>query len=379
MILPRMYDNLDSFLKPNKVLVVYGSRQTGKTTLLKKFLSENESNFKYKLDSGDDVNTQIVLGSGDFKKIIDYAKGYDLIAIDEAQRIRNIGIGLKILVDQLPGIKIIVTGSSSFELAGQIGEPLTGRKTTLTLFPLSQMEMGRLYNDYDLRSRLEEYLIYGSYPEALTSETHRDKKKVLEELVGSYLLKDILELEKVKSSKLLLDLLRLLAFQVGSEVSLSELGRQLGIDSKTVARYLDLFEKSFVIFNLRGFSRNRRKEITSKSKYYFFDNGIRNAIIANFNPLDMRDDIGKLWENFLVVERLKKQTYDGIYANNYFWRTWDQKEIDWVEERDGRLFGFEFKWKSKFRKASSAWTDTYPDATLEIINPENYLGFVGGN
>jgi len=376
MILPRIYDNLNLFLKPNKVLVVYGSRQTGKTTLLKKFLTENEGNFKYRLDTGDDVNIQIVLGSGDVKKIMDYAKGYDLIAIDEAQRIRNIGMGLKILVDQLPDIKIIVTGSSSFELAGQIGEPLTGRKTTLTLFTLSQIEMGRLFNDYDLHSRLEEYLIFGSYPEALTSETLQDKKKVLDELVGSYLLKDILELEKVKSSKLLLDLLRLLAFQVGSEVSLSELGKQLGIDSKTVARYLDLFEKSFVIYNLRGFSRNRRKEITSKSKYYFFDNGIRNAIIANFNPLELRDDIGKLWKNFLVAERLKKQAYQGIFANNYFWRTWDQKEVDWVEEREGRLFGYEFKWKSKSRKASSAWTDSYPDAALEIINQENYLEFV---
>ena len=376
MLLPRIYDNLNLFLKPNKVLVIYGSRQAGKTTLLKKFLSENEGHFRYKLDSGDDVNTQIVLGSSEFKKITDYAKGYDLIAIDEAQRIKNIGMGLKILVDQLPNIKIIVTGSSSFELAGQIGEPLTGRKTTLTLFPLSQIEMGKLYNDYDLRSRLEEYLIFGSYPEVLTSETINDKQTILEELVGSYLLKDILELEKVKSSKLLLDLLRLLAFQVGSEVSLSELGKQLGIDSKTVARYLDLFEKSFVIFNLRGFSRNRRKEITSKSKYYFLDNGIRNAIIANFNLLDIRDDIGKLWENFLVVERLKKQSYTQIYSNNYFWRTWDQKEVDWVEERNGQLFGYEFKWKNKSRKGSPAWKDNYPDANLEIVDNANYLEFV---
>jgi uncharacterized protein len=376
MILPRIYDNLNLLLKPNKVLVIYGSRQTGKTTLLKKFLSENEGNFKYRLDSGDDVNTQIILGSADFKKIFEYAKGYDLIAIDEAQRIKNIGMGLKILIDQMPNIKIVVTGSSSFELAGQIGEPLTGRKITLTLFPLSQIEMGKLYNDYDLRSRMEEYLIFGSYPETVTSDSVADKKMILEELVGSYLLKDILELERVKSSKLLLDLLRLLAFQVGSEVSLSELGKQLGIDSKTAARYLDLFEKSFVIINIRGFSRNRRKEITSKSKYYFLDNGIRNAIIANFNPLEIRDDIGKLWENFLVVERLKKQAYNQIYSNNYFWRTWDQKEVDWVEEREGKLFGYEFKWKSKAWKPCKAWTENYPDATLEIIDNENYLAFV---
>ena len=376
MMLPRFYDNLSSYLKPNKVLFIFGSRQAGKTTLLKKFLSENKDKFRYKLDSGDDINLHAVLGSSDFKKIIEYTKGYDLIAIDKAQKIKGIGQGLKIMVDQVPNLKAIVTGSSSFELAGQIGEPLTGRKITLALYPLSQIEMGNIYNDYELKSRLDDYLIYGAYPEVLTNEFINDKKRILEELVGSYLLKDILELEKVKSSKLLLDLLRLLAFQIGSEVSLSELGKQLGIGGKTVARYLDLFEQSFVIINIRGFSRNLRKEITKKSKYYFLDNGIRNAIIANFNPLEIRDDIGKLWENFLVVERIKKQSYHQIYANNYFWRTWNQKEIDWVEERDGKLFGYEFKWKSKPLKAATAWSENYPDASLEIIDKENYLEFV---
>jgi predicted AAA+ superfamily ATPase len=376
MMLPRFYDNLSSYLKPNKVLFIFGSRQAGKTTLLKKFLFENKDKFRYKLDSGDDINLHAVLGSSDFKKIIEYTKGYDLIAIDEAQKIKGIGQGLKIMVDQVPNLKAIVTGSSSFELAGQIGEPLTGRKITLALYPLSQIEMGNIYNDYELKSQLDDYLIYGAYPEVLTNEFINDKKRILEELVGSYLLKDILELEKVKSSKLLLDLLRLLAFQIGSEVSLSELGKQLGIGGKTVARYLDLFEQSFVIINIRGFSRNLRKEITKKSKYYFLDNGIRNAIIANFNPLEIRDDIGKLWENFLVVERIKKQSYHQIYANNYFWRTWNQKEIDWVEERDGKLFGYEFKWKSKPLKAAKAWSENYPDASLEIIDKENYLEFV---
>jgi hypothetical protein len=376
MMLPRFYDNLSSYLKPNKVLFIFGSRQTGKTTLLKKFLSENKDKFRYKLDSGDDINLHAILGSSNFKKIIEYAKGYDLIAIDEAQKIKGIGQGLKIMVDQVPNLKVIVTGSSSFDLAGQIGEPLTGRKITLALYPLSQIEMGNIHNDYELKNLLDDYLVYGAYPEVLTNEFINDKKRILEELVGSYLLKDILELERVKSSKLLLDLLRLLAFQIGSEVSLSELGKQLGIDGKTVARYLDLFEKSFVIINIRGFSRNLRKEITKKSKYYFLDNGIRNAIIANFNPLEIRDDIGKLWENFLVVERIKKQSYHQIYANNYFWRTWNQKEIDWVEERDGKLFGYEFKWKSKPLKVAKAWSENYPDASLEIIDKENYLEFV---
>ncbi|MBU1159691.1 DUF4143 domain-containing protein [Patescibacteria group bacterium] len=195
-------------------------------------------------------------------------------------------------------------------------------------------------------------------------------------MINSYLLKDILELERVKSSKLLLDLLRLLAFQIGNEVSLSELGRQLGIENKTVARYLDLFEKSFVIVNIRGFSRNLRKEITKKSKYYFLDNGARNAIIANFNPLEIRDDAGKLWENFLAVERMKKQSYQNIYANNYFWRTWDQKEIDWVEEREGKLFGYEFKWKDKAVKEPTEWLEKYPGSKFEVVSPENYLKFV---
>lgn len=376
MKLPRIYDNLEGFLRPNRVLVIYGSRQTGKTTLIRYFLSMQEDKLRYRLDSGDDIHIQALLGSSDIKKITEYAKGYDLIAIDEAQRIRGIGQGLKIMVDHIPDIKIVVTGSSSFETAGQVGEPLIGRKITLTLFPLSQIELGGLYNDYDLKTRLADYLIFGGYPEVITAETISEKKRILEDLVGSYLLKDILELEKVKSSKVLLDLLRLLAFQIGSEVSLSELGKQLGIDGKTVARYLDLFEKSFIIVNIRGFSRNQRKEIFKKSKYFFLDNGIRNAVIANFNDLEVRNDIGNLWENFLVAERLKKQSYQQIYSNNYFWRTWNQKEVDWVEEREGKLFGYEFKWHKKRSKALKAWKENYPEASLEIISRENYLPFV---
>ena len=253
-----------------------------------------------------------------------------MIAIDEAQKIKNAGWGLKIMVDEIPGIKIIATGSSSFELAGQVGEPLTGRKINLTLYPVSQMELRNLYNNYELESRLEEFMVYGSYPEVVANDDVDEKRRILNEIVGSYLLKDILEMEKVKGSKVLLDLLRLLAFQVGNEVSLSELGRQLGLDYKTVERYLDLFEKSFIVYNLRGFSRNLRKEITKKSKYYFLDNGIRNAIIANFNPFNLRDDVGALWENFMFTEMIKSGSYKNRYANRYFWRTWDQKEIDYI-------------------------------------------------
>ncbi|MFH1838150.1 MAG: ATP-binding protein [Candidatus Kuenenbacteria bacterium] len=373
MFIPRFL-KLNSHLKPNKVLVIYGSRQIGKTTLLKKFLSSIK--IKYKFDSGDNIKIQQILSSQDFSKIIEYASGYKLIVIDEAQRIPNIGMGLKILVDQIPNIKIIATGSSSFELSEQIGEPLTGRKKTLILYPISQIELAKIYNTYELKEKLSEFLVFGAYPTVLTAKTKTDKISILEELVNSYLLKDILELEKIKSSKILLDLLRLIAFQVGNEVSLTELGNSLNINYKTVARYLDLLEKTFILFNLRSFSKNLRKEITKKSKYYFYDIGIRNAIISNFNDLEMRDDVGKLWENFLVSERLKTQKYRNIFTNNYFWRTWDQKEIDWIEEREGKLFGFEFKFSKVKTKIPQEFLQTYSNAELKIISRENYLEFL---
>lgn len=374
MKIPRIYDNLGSLIKANKVLLIYGPRQVGKTTLVKNFLATTK--LKYRFDSGDNIRVQEAIGSEDFRKIFEYVGDHKLIVIDEAQKIKNIGQALKIMVDQIPGIKIVATGSSSFELAGQIGEPLTGRKRTVTLFPVSQIELRKMHNTYELKMNLEEFLIYGGYPEVVSAKMQKDKRKILEEMVDSYLLKDILEIEKVKKSKLLLDLLRLLALQVGNEVSLTEIGRQLQIDYKTVARYIDLFEKAFVIYNLRGFSRNLRKEVTKKSKYYFYDNGIRNAVLANFNSLNTRNDTGALWENFLIMERIKKQSYRNIFANNYFWRTWSQKEIDFIEERDGKLFGYEFKWGNKKIKKPKEWLETYPEGVFEIINQENYLEFI---
>ncbi len=374
MKIPRHYQDLNKFLKPNKVLVIYGPRQVGKTTLLKDFLLTCP--LKYRLDSGEDLRVKEVFESSDFKKIKGYSLGYELIVIDEAQKIPNIGQGLKILVDQVPKIKVIATGSSSFELSGQVGEPLTGRKITLTLFPVSQSELALSHNPFELKSRLNDDLVFGAYPEVAANNNIEEKKRILNELIGSYLLKDILELEKVKSSKVLLDLLRLLAFQVGSEVSLSELAGQLGIDAKTVARYLDLFEKAFVLYNLRGFSRNLRKEITKKSKYYFYDNGIRNAIISNFNSLEIRNDIGQLWENFIVMERIKKQNYKKVYANNYFWRSWSGQEIDLIEERGGKLYGYEIKWKEGKAKKPSEWKANYPNSLFKVINQDNYLDFI---
>ncbi|MGB9706658.1 MAG: ATP-binding protein [Microgenomates group bacterium] len=374
MLLSRFYQNLDQYLKPNRVLVIYGPRRVGKTTLLQQYLRQTK--YTYKLDSGDNILVQQVLSSRNFEQIFEYARGYDLIALDEAQHIPQIGWGLKILADEIPGIRIIATGSSSFELSGQVGEPLTGRKRTLILYPLSQLELKNHYNQFELEQKLPEFLIFGSYPEVLVAKSKKEKRVILEELVGSYLLKDVLELEKIKSAKILLDLLRLLAFQVGSEVSLTELGSNLGIDRKTVSRYLDLFEKSFIVFNLRGYSRNLRTEIVKKSKYYFYDNGVRNALIANFNPPNLRNDLGQLWENFVISERIKYQHYRQIFANNYFWRTWSQQEIDWVEERKGKLFGYEIKWGTKKGKLPSEWRQNYPKAKFKTINQKNYLSFV---
>jgi uncharacterized protein len=374
MKIPRFYVNLDLYLRPGKVLVIYGARQVGKTTMLLNFIKN--SNIKSKVISGEDITIQEIFNSRDFRKISSIVKGYELLAIDEAQKIEYIGESLKILVDQVPDLIVIATGSSSFELMGQIGEPLTGRKRTLVLYPVSQIELKEMYDNYDLQAKLEEFLIFGGYPEVICADDKKEKIRNLNEISGSYLLKDILELERVRGSKLLLDLLRLLAFQVGSEVSLNELGTQLGRDSKTIARYLDLLEKGFVIYNLRGFSRNLRKEITKKSKYYFYDLGIRNSIISNFNPLEVRDDIGKLWENFLFIERLKKQSYQEIYSNNYFWRTWDQQEVDLIEEREGKLFGYEFKWDARKVKAPKQFLSAYKEAEYMVINRENYLDFI---
>ncbi len=373
-MIPRIYDSLDSYIHPNKVLVIYGPRRVGKTVLLTNFLKD--SHLRYKLSNGDDISVQEVFNSQSIEKIAAYAQGYDLIAIDEAQNIENIGLGLKILVDSIPDIKIIATGSASFELANKVGEPLTGRQTTLHLYPISQLELLNQYNRYELSQKKEEFLIYGSYPEVLTTVDLDQKAAYLRELVNSYLLKDILTLEQVKGSKVLLDLLRLIAFRIGSEVSLNELSLNLGIDVKTVGRYLNLLEKAFVLVNLRGFSRNLRSEIKEKSKYYFYDTGIRNAIISNFNPLHIRDDSGKLWENFLVIERIKKQHYNNIYANNYFWRTWEQKEIDFVEEREGQLFAYEFKFGKTKVKTPTEFIQTYPHATFEAIYSENYMDFI---
>jgi hypothetical protein len=374
-MITRAYEPLDAYLQPNKVLLIYGPRRVGKTTLLRNYLEHTP--FRYKLDSGDNMRTQQVLGSQDFQQLRDYVEGYDLLALDEAQNIPFIGMGLKILVDQVPQIRIIATGSASFELAGQVGEPLTGRKITLALYPIAQSELLALHNRFELRERLEDYLLYGTYPEVILEPRRQARIEIINEIANSYLLKDILALDQLKSSRTLWNLLQLLAFQVGSEVSANELSRHLGIAVKTVQRYLDLLEKAFVVVRLGALSRNLRKEVTSKAKYYFLDNGIRNAIISQFNPLALRDDVGKLWENFCFSERAKYRAYTGTLANRYFWRTYDQQEIDLVEEREGRLFGYECKWSAAASLAPPRdWLHAYPHAAFEVITPQNYQEWI---
>lgn len=374
-MLPRYYDDLGQYLKANHVLIIFGPRRVGKTTLLKQFLARTD--LKYKLDSGDNIRIQHLLGSQDFEAILSYAEGYDLIAIDEAQQIPNVGVALKILVDQMPGLRVIATGSSSFDLSQSVGEPLTGRKVTLTLYPIAQMELLKIFNRHELREKLEGFLVFGGYPDVVTAEKREDKIDILRELVDSYLLKDILALEKIRNLETLLNLVKLLAFQIGQLVSHHELATQLHIDVKTVKKYLDLLEKSFVICKLGGFSGNLRNEITSKHKYYFTDIGIRNAVIAQFNPLALRDDVGQLWENFIFIERLKKDDYTKFYGNRYFWRTYHGQEIDFLEVIENQLSAFEAKWSEKKTvKLPSAWMENYPNADFHVVTPENYLKYV---
>ena len=366
--------NLEKLAKKGRTAVIYGPRRAGKTTLLQAFLAG--SGKKYKLDSGDNRKTREIMSSEDFDKITGYAAGYEIVAIDEAQKIPGIGQGLKILTDQSPELSVIATGSSSFELSQQIGEPLTGRKRTVILFPLSQIEMLAKYNKFELKERLAEFLVFGSYPEVAIAKTRREKIEALEEINNSYLLRDIFSLEKIKGSKQLSDLLKLVAFQVGHEVSLNELAAQVKLDVKTVDRYLDLLEKSFVLKKLTAFSRNLRGEIATKNKYYFLDNGIRNAVISQFNDLENRNDTGQLFENFLVMERLKANAAKKRVGSAYFWRSYSGEEVDYIEERNGKLAGYEFKWAKNKAKKPKLWLGAYPGAEWKVINKDNYLDFV---
>ena len=370
----RQLSNLKSAVRPGKVVVIYGPRRVGKTTLLKKYLESVHEEVLFV--NGDDIVVRQYLESRSTEKLTDFVGNHSLLLVDEAQYVKQIGLNLKIIVDNIPSLRIIATGSSSFDLAKDIGEPLTGRKKVLKLLPLAQLEIAHIEKPHQTKANLDARLIYGAYPEVVLLRSNTERQAYLHELLSSYLFKDILQLEGIRYADKLQRLLQLLAFQIGKEVSLAELGRQLGMSKNTAERYLDLLEKVFVIFRRSGFSRNLRKEIVKNQRYYFYDNGIRNALINNFNPLEIRDDIGALWENYLITERLKKQEYLGQSVNAYFWRTYDKKEIDLVEESEGQLSGFEIKWKRHLVQPPKQWLDASPNSDFELIHQDNYLQFI---
>ncbi len=367
---------IKDFLLPGKVLVLYGPRQVGKTTMVKQLVAEIGRQARF--INADELFYREALASQDLNRLKNVVGGSELLVIDEAQRVPEIGLNLKILIDNHPQLSIIATGSASFELANKISEPLTGRKITFTLYPISYTELVITQGEMAARKQLEERLIWGGYPEIVTAVPAL-RNRLLGELTGSYLFRDLLALEGIRRADRLVDLLRLLAFQIGYEVSHSELAKNLGINRATVERYLDLLEKAFVIYRVGGFSRNLRKEIMKSNRYYFFDNGVRNSLIQNLNPLHLRNDVGQLWENFMMIERIKRHEYSGQAVNRYFWRTYDQKEIDLVEETQGRLYGFEFKWRQGKIKPSvrDEFLGAYSNAELQVISQDNFTNFLG--
>ncbi|HNR81517.1 MAG TPA: ATP-binding protein [Candidatus Pacearchaeota archaeon] len=364
---------IENNLTPGRALVIYGPRRIGKTTLLKRYLA-TQTGKKIFYSTGDDIALREVFRSQSLTKIIDFARPYDIIALDEAQYIPFIGQGAKMMIDAFGEKNIILTGSSSLSIAGEIGEPLTGRHFSMLLLPLALAEMDA--SQFELGVELEKLLIYGAYPEVLNESDLAKKAKILNELVSSYLFKDALALEAVRSPDTLLDVVKCLAFQIGGEVSVNEIAQTAKADNKTVSRYLDLLEKMFVIKKVRGFSCNLRSEISQKAKYYFLDNGIRNAVISQFNGLASRDDIGRLWENFIFMEMQKQTNIANKLENYYFWRTHSGQEVDIVKESSGKLAAFECKWQNRGQSAPELWRKNYPQSSFDLIGKDNYLDFL---
>jgi predicted AAA+ superfamily ATPase len=366
--------SIEENLQKGKVLILYGPRQIGKTSLIDNF--KKKTKLKTLNTTGENIRIRTIFEKGDLEEILAFIEGYELLIIDEAQTINNIGFALKLLTDHNKELTIIATGSSSFELANQVGEPLVGRKRTVEMFPISMLELKNIYNNYELKEKLEEFLIYGFYPEVITAKTSARKQSIATEIATSYLFKDILMLDNILSSSKINQIVRMLAFQVGSEVSFNEIATKVGLDVKTVSKYLDILEKSFILKSLGGYSGNLRDEVTQKRKYYFYDTGIRNALVANFNPLELRNDVGALWENFLVMERFKRNAYQEVVSNYYFWRTYQSGEIDFIEEREGKLFAYEFKWGKKPAKFPKKFTSTYANSETFLVNQGNFLDFI---
>ena len=359
----------------NKAIIVIGPRQVGKTTLLKMLVSETKKKvIEWNCDEPDVRRRLTEPTSTELKAEIGDA---DLILIDEAQRIKNIGITLKLLIDNYPEKQVIATGSSAIEMSNSINEPLTGRKYEYVMYPFSCEELFKEFGEQEERRMLKRRLIYGSYPEVVNNTG--EERDTLTELVGSYLYKDIFSFQDVRKPEIIEQLLQALALQIGSEVSYNELGRLLGLNTATIQRYIDLLEKSYVVFHLRSFSRNVRSELKKSRKIYFYDNGVRNALIGDYKPLELRNDTGALWENYIIAERLKHNAYNSFYGKSYFWRTQQQQEIDYIEDIDGVLHTYEFKWNnSKHPRLTDTFAKNYPNHTFTVLSPENYQSFVKG-
>ncbi len=373
-----IYREVKKQLKPSRVLMLLGARRVGKTKLLKKLAASLPKGHTLFLN-GEDQKTIDLLADRSVENFKALIGDNQYLIIDEAQQIPDIGLKLKLLVDEIPDVHVVVTGSSMFELNNKLGEPLVGRSHVLYLFPLAQIEYQPYENSVERVSKLEQRLIYGSYPELLNLPGNEDKMDYLEGLISSYLLRDILAFEGIKKADKILHLLRLIAFQIGTEVSLDELAKNMkGISRNTIESYLDLLSKVFVIYPLRGFSRNLRKELSKSNRWYFYDNGVRNALIRNYNPLTLRNDVGQLWENYLMAERMKVNSYLKRRVLPYFWRTYDQQEIDLIEAEGDRLSAYEFKWSSSKAKIPAAWGKNYPDSRFHVIHKDRYLDFVLG-
>ena len=359
-------------LSKKKVIVLLGARQTGKTTLLSKCIKSQDDVLWL---NGDEYDVQQIFENPTSTQLKNAIGNHKIVVIDEAQRIFNIGIGLKLIYDNFPEIQLFATGSSAFDLKNKLNEPLTGRKFEYQLFPLSFEELVNHHGIFTEKRNLTTRLVYGSYPEVINNAGN--EQEILKFLADSYLYKDILMLDSVKKPEKLIKLLQALAFQIGSEVSYNEIGNLIGIDSKTVDSYIDLLEKSFVIFKLTSLNRNARNELKLSKKIYFCDNGIRNAIITNFQVAQARQDIGALFENYLMSERIKSNEYNSNFAKSYFWRTKDQQEIDYIEEKNGKFAAFEFKWnENKKVRFSKTFTNAYPDTECIAITPSNYEEFL---
>jgi len=374
MIQRAIEKKLLSDVKPQKVVLLLGARRVGKTVLMEKLTREYGDGVVFL--NGEDFTTLEMLSARTISSYTQLFQGVKLLAIDEAQNIPDIGNILKLIVDHIQGLSVIVSGSSSFDLYNMAGEPLVGRSNHYMLYPFSLKELSQEESGVETMQLLEERLIYGMYPELVHIPDFDKKKQYLLEIVNSYLLKDILMIDGIKNSSKMRDLLRLIAFQMGSEVSYDELARQLGLSRNTIEKYLDLLSKIYVIYKLPAFSQNKRKEITKSSKWYFTDNGIRNAVINDFRVMSMREDVGLLWESFLIGERMKKRNNANEYASFYFWRSYTMQEIDLIEEFNGKISAFEFKWNNKKVKAPSRFLENYPHADFNVINKTNFWDFV---